>query len=324
MAYCLTSSCQQQSISPEHGAKRERDKIVTKSVWGKFILPEPLVPKSKPDVWKMVTIVTMSQTRSVDMFFGGECARVKYNYIIFIYIYVYCWVFVSKCRTYSKSVGSNVVCTGDFFLVGGMSTYSKDFVLVVVEHYIYNLNMHDWSFEDPGVLESITLNFQQCRGAKWCGVMTMMTGPARFAISPTSKIFLVRVTGSNFFESARTAVVILMSPPMILAFKKISKQKRRISSKALHATKGNVLIPKDWWCSICTARIVWVFLAMLSRSEIYVYLHAIYLMHVFSNIFWLGKLGIQKENGFEMGRQVCISDPVPVFICPDRSMVRRT
>lgn len=88
MAYCLTSSCQQQSISPEHGAKRERDKIVTKSVWGKFILPEPLVPKSKPDVWKMVTIVTMSQTRSVDMFFGGECARVKYNYIIFIYIYM--------------------------------------------------------------------------------------------------------------------------------------------------------------------------------------------------------------------------------------------
>ena len=62
---------------------------------------------------------------------------------LYIYIYVYCWVFVSKCRTYSKSVGSNVVCTGDFFLVGGMSTYSKDFVLVVVEHYKYNLNMHD-------------------------------------------------------------------------------------------------------------------------------------------------------------------------------------
>ena len=64
--------------------------------------------------------------------------------ILYLYIYMCTVGFLfSNAELIPKVLGQTWCALVIFFLVGGMSTYSKDFVLVVVEHYIYNLNMHD-------------------------------------------------------------------------------------------------------------------------------------------------------------------------------------
>ncbi len=157
-------------------------------------------------------------------------------------------MFFHKCRSAGRGLHGLFFCGGrnvtDFILGGIVEKWKHQgftethiyiyityiyicitYIYIFIYIYIYMTGV--WGSRSARTNHN---RFQQCRwnanwAAKWCGVMLIRTGPARFVTTPIWKITLVRMRKSNFSKSAGTAVAILMMNPLMMMSKKKSQDK---------------------------------------------------------------------------------------------------